>query len=84
MPVSASSNLPLRMVTASVKAPLSWPNSSLSSRCSESAAQLTEMKGASLRGLWLWIARATNSLPVPDSPVMSTELGVGATFSMSW
>ena len=31
-----------------------------------------------------WIARATSSLPVPDSPVMSTVLLVGAIVSTSW
>ena len=29
-----------------------------------------------------WIARATSSLPVPDSPVISTLESVRATFSM--
>ena len=36
--------------TAPVKAPRSWPNSSLSSSVSGSAAQLTTTKGPSLRG----------------------------------
>ena len=29
-----------------------------------------------------WISRAISSLPVPVSPVMSTEMSVAATFSM--
>ena len=36
------------------------------------ATQLTGMNGPAARGLWWWIARATSSLPVPLSPVMST------------
>ena len=38
----------------------------------------------SLRGELKWIARATSSLPVPDSPVISTVLLVGAIVSISW
>ena len=34
--------------------------------------QSTAKKGLSLRGLRAWTARATNSLPVPLSPTMST------------
>ncbi|EKD38793.1 MAG: hypothetical protein ACD_75C00605G0001 [uncultured bacterium] len=73
VPVSASSNLPLRMTTAPVKAPFSWPKSSLSSKFSERAAQLTAMKGCVSRGLFMWMALATSSLPVPLSPVIKTE-----------
>ena len=36
------------------------------------AAQLMATKGLSLRGLLKWMARATSSLPVPDSPVSRT------------
>ena len=64
---------------ASVKAPFTWPNSSLSSRFSGMAPQLTATKGASRRGERAWMARATSSLPVPLSPVMSTVELVGAT-----
>ena len=42
MPPSASSNRPFFCRSAPVKAPRSWPKSSLSSRCSGSAAQLTD------------------------------------------
>jgi hypothetical protein len=36
------------------------------------APQFTDTKGFSARGLKSWIARATSSFPVPDSPVTST------------
>ena len=36
------------------------------------AAQLTATNGPFARALWSWILRATSSLPVPLSPVMST------------
>ena len=39
---------PRRVALASVKAPFSWPKSSLSTRSSGSAAQLTSTKGASV------------------------------------
>ena len=50
VPLWACSKRPLRSPSAPVKAPRSWPKSSLSSSDSVSAAQLTLMKGASLRG----------------------------------
>src|SRR5262247_2425013 len=43
------------------------------------AAQLTLTKARADRGDRLWIARATSSLPVPVSPVISTVESVGAT-----
>ena len=36
-------------------------------------------KGLARRGLALWMARASNSLPVPLSPVISTRASVPAT-----
>ena len=42
------------------------------------APQLTQMKGPSRRGLSAWMALASTSLPVPVSPVMSTEKSVCA------
>ncbi len=42
-------------------------------------AQFTAMIGASRRLLWSCTARATSSLPVPDSPRMSTVASVAAT-----
>ena len=67
-PPSASSNLPLRAASAPVKAPLVWPNSSLSIRSSGMAAQFTSTKGPAARRLRWWMLRATSSLPVPFSP----------------
>ena len=64
---------------APVKEPFSCPNSSLSSRCSGRAAQFTATKGAFSRPEWAWMKRANISLPVPDSPEMSTVALDGAT-----
>ena len=69
VPRCAVSNRPFLVWWASVNAPFMWPNSSLSSRFSGSAAQLTETKGASRRGERAWTALATSSLPVPLSPL---------------
>lgn len=41
-------------------------------RLGVSAVQLTVNRGLSRRAEYLWIARATSFLPVPDSPRMST------------
>jgi hypothetical protein len=43
------------------------------------APQSTATKGPALRPLAAWIARATNSLPVPLSPTTSTVASVSAT-----
>ena len=45
VPRWAASNLPIFRSVAPVKAPFSWPNSSLSSRVSVSAAQLRQTNG---------------------------------------
>jgi hypothetical protein len=45
--------------------------------------QFTGTKAAALRGEWLWMARATSSLPVPDSPTTSTVALVDATRATS-
>ena len=79
VPPSASSKRPLRSASAPVKAPRSWPKSSLSSTPSGSAAQLTLMKGFSRRGENSWISCAKSSLPEPLSPRSSTLRLVGAT-----
>jgi len=50
-PPDAALNSPGRSLIAPVKAPLRWPNSSLSRRCSERAAQLIARKGRSARSL---------------------------------
>ena len=79
VPLSASSNRPLRSVQASVKAPFLCPNISLSKRLELRPPRLTLTKGPLLRGELRWMASAMSSLPVPLSPVMSTEAPVGAT-----
>ena len=78
VPPVASSNLPTRRATAPVKAPFSWPNSSDSSRLSGIAAQLRATKGPRARRLRSCRKRATISLPVPLSPVTSTQASEGA------
>ena len=47
------------------------------------ALQLTGTNGIAPRALTSWIARATSSLPVPDSPATSTGAMLRATFSTS-
>ena len=83
VPPSATSKSPARCSSAPVKAPLRWPNSSLSTRCSGSAPQLTATSGPPARGLPSWMALATNSLPVPVSPRMSTFESLAATRATS-
>jgi hypothetical protein len=80
VPPPAFSMCPIFRDVAPVKAPRSWPKSSLSSRLSGSAAQLSATKGEFRRRLFWCRARATSSLPVPDSPVTSTVTSVGATW----
>ena len=88
VPLWAASKYPLRVSSAPVKDPFLWPNSSLSIIPAGMAPQLTVTSGSNLRRLFLWIALATISLPVPDSPVTSTEISVGAIWaivcSISW
>ena len=64
-----------------MNAPFSWPKISLSSSVSGMAAQLMAMNAAAARGLSWWIVWATSSLPVPESPLISTEADVGAACS---
>ncbi len=78
VPPSACTNLPTWSRVAPVNEPFTWPNSSDSISSSGIAAQLTLTKGFSARVLLPWMARATSSLPVPDSPVISTVALVGA------
>ena len=66
-----------------MKEPLRWPNSSLSTRFSGKAPQLTGMNARSARRLLSWRLRATSSLPVPVSPRIMTEASVGAIVSIS-
>ncbi len=79
VPVSARSKRPIFLLVAPVKAPFSWPNSSLSNSWSGRAAQFTATKGLSARLLALYISRAATSLPVPLSPVIRTVAPVFAT-----
>ena len=72
MPPFASSIRPSFWARASVKAPFSWPNSSLSSSSLGIAAQLISTNGLSCRALMRWIRFAKYSLPVPLSPSIST------------
>ena len=72
VPPWASRKAPRRLAVAPLKAPRTWPKSSLSSRSGGMAAQLTATKGAPRRLPCSWMARATSSLPVPVSPVTST------------
>ena len=59
------------------------PNSSLSISSDGIAAQLTSTNAWSPRGDTSCRARATSSLPVPFSPVISTRAEVGPTLAMS-
>ena len=77
VPSSASSNRPSRRSAAPVKDPFSCPNNSDSSSVSGSAEQLTAMNGLSRRGESWCMACATNSLPVQDSPSISSVLVTG-------
>ena len=79
VPPSACRKRPSRRLSAPVKAPFSCPNNSDSRRLSVRAAQFTATHGPSLRWLWLWMARATSSLPVPDLPLINTVASEGAT-----
>ena len=81
VPLSARSNLPSWHVLASVNAPASWPNNSLSTNSCGMLPQLTAMNSPSLRGLMAWMERAIISLPTPVSPVIKTGTRVGATIS---
>src|SRR3974390_1656796 len=83
VPPSASTNLPACFSVAPVKAPFSCPNRIDSTRFSGSAPQLTATKGFALRAPEPWIARAINSLPVPDSPCTITGMDEAAAFSVA-
>ncbi len=62
-----------------MNAPRSWPNSSDSMISFGIAPQLSATKARERRGELWWIAFATSSLPVPDSPTIRTVVRVGAT-----
>ena len=82
VPPLACSNFPMRCFIAEVKEPFSCPNNSDSINSEGIAAQFTSIKGPFARLLFSCIQRATNSLPLPFSPVINTRASVGATFSM--
>ena len=79
VPPLASSNRPVFWAIAPVKAPFSWPKSSLSSNVSGRAAQLIAIKGLSRRCELAWMCRLNISLPVPVSPRISTVALLPAT-----
>ena len=81
VPPLACSNLPTWSACASVKAPLTCPNSSLSKSVSVIAPASTHTIGRLARAERRWISLARTSLPVPFSPVMRIDASVVATFS---
>ena len=85
VPPSACSNLPMRFFTAPVKAPSSWPNSSLSMMLSGRAPQFTATKGA---GAACAVLVQRSGPPVPcrcrSRPSSSTSTSVPATASILW
>ena len=84
VPPSACSNSPRFCWRASVKAPRSWPNSSLSSSVSGIAEQVMFTNGRLARSLLKCSTLAARSLPVPLSPVSSTvDAGLAATLRSS-
>ncbi len=80
---SASSKRPIRSTLASVKAPRTWPKSSLSNTPSAMPPALTVTIGRVARGDTACSACATRLLPVPFSPVMSTLASEGPTRAMT-
>ena len=81
VPPWARSKRPTVDATAPVNAPRSWPNNSLSSNSPGMAPQLTGTKGLPSRPEMRCRLRATTSLPVPDSPVISTFTSVSASLA---
>ncbi len=65
-----------------MKAPRTWPNSSLSISVTGMAPQSTTTNGPLDRPLSSWMAWARSSLPVPVSPSSSTVPSAGANRSM--
>ncbi len=79
VPPSAISKRPTRSVLASVKAPFTWPNSSLSKTPSARPPVLTVTSGRVERSETECSVCATSPLPVPFSPVISTLASDGPT-----
>ena len=82
VPLFAASNFPVLSLWAEVKEPLRCPKSSLSISSDGIAAQFTSTKGPSFLKLFKWIWRATNSLPAPFGPRISTLAFVGDIFTI--
>ena len=82
IPLSACSNLPILCLTAPVNDPFSCPKSSDSISSCGIAAQFTSTRSLCTRSLCLCISPATNSLPVPFSPVMRIRASVFATLDI--
>src|SRR5690348_12976194 len=76
VPPFACSKRPMLRAVAPVKAPFSWPNSSLSISSRGIAAMLIATKGPERRFPKSCSARATSSFPVPLSPVIMTVRSV--------
>ena len=75
MPPSASAKRPFLFAVRAGEGALARGRTARdSSSVSGIAAQFTLTNGTSRSALRSWIARATSSLPVPVSPVMSTVL----------
>ena len=76
---AAAARRPAVRLTAPVKAPRSWPNSSLRSSSRVSVGAVQRLVAAGRAGaLRRWMALATSSLPVPDSPRIKTGRSIGA------
>ena len=80
VPPEAISNRPALSSFASVNAPLTYPNNSLSKSDSLIAPISTFKKISSALLDWRWTALATNSFPVPFSPSIRIFASVCATF----
>lgn len=81
VPPSAASSSPSLLLVAPVNAPFSYPNSSLSSSVSDSAAQFRHMDGPDRRGDIRWMVLAITSLPTPVSPRIKMLMVPAAAFS---
>ena len=79
VPPFAMSKKPSFAVSAPVKAPFACPNSMEAASSRGSTPQLTATKGISKRSLPSWMLCATDSLPVPLVPSISTDMSDGAT-----
>ena len=83
VPPLASSKCPFLSPIAPVNEPFTWPKNSLEAISLGMAPQSTAINGLFRRSLFRWIDLATTSLPVPLSPIISTDISVGATKLMN-